>query len=69
MLQTVTYTGNKLARVHSKILFSKEGQDHIAIENTHPAIISMEVFEKVQERIESKTKKYTTAKVPLRIFQ
>lgn len=59
MLQTVTYTGNKLARVHSKSLFSKEGQDHIAIENTHPAIISMDVYEKVQERIESKTKKRT----------
>ncbi|MCD8500708.1 MAG: recombinase family protein [Bacillaceae bacterium] len=54
MLQNPTYTGNKVARLHSSDLFTKQKTikvDPITIENTHPAIISIDVFDRVQEKI------------------
>ena len=60
MLQNPTYTGNKVARLHSKDLFSKykaiNKDGPITIENTHPAIISIDVFDRVQEKL-NETKK------------
>ena len=56
MLQNPTYTGNKVARLHSSDLFTKQKTtrlDPITIENTHPAIISIDVFDRVQEKIGS----------------
>ncbi len=56
MLQNPTYTGNKVARLHSSDLFTKQKTtrlDSITIENTHPAIISIDVFDRVQEKIGS----------------
>jgi len=56
ILTNVTYTGNKLTRVRTKDLFTnrttKHMRDEIAIENCHPPIISMEVFEQSQKRLE-----------------
>jgi len=56
ILSNVTYTGNKLTRVRTKDIFtnktSKHIRDEIAIENCHPPIISMEVFEQAQKRLE-----------------
>ncbi|WP_264807266.1 recombinase family protein [Cytobacillus sp. NCCP-133] len=56
ILTNVTYTGNKLTRVRTKDLFTnkttKHMRDEIAIENCHPPIISMEVFEQTQKRLE-----------------
>ena len=56
ILTNVTYTGNKLTRVRTKDLFTnkttKHIRDEIAIENCHPPIISLEVFEQTQKRLE-----------------
>ncbi|MFZ3578056.1 recombinase family protein [Virgibacillus sp. DJP39] len=65
ILTNVTYTGNKLTRVRTKDLFTnkttKHSRDEIAIENCHSPIISMEVFEQTQKRLEEiKPKKKDT---------
>lgn len=71
MLQNPTYTGNKVARLHSKDLFTKykavNKDGPITIENTHPAIISIDVFDRVQEKLnetEKITRKQSTLKEP-----
>ena len=62
MLQNPTYTGNKVAGLHSIDLFTKQKTESknglITIENTHPAIISIEVFDRVQEKLSSNSKSY-----------
>lgn len=68
ILTNVTYTGNKLTRVRTKDIFTnrttKHIRDEIAIENCHPPIISMEVFEQAKKRLEEikPKKKYTGPK-------
>ena len=68
ILTNVTYTGNKLTRVRTKDLFTnittKHIRDEIAIENCHPPIISMEVFNQTQKRLEElkPKRKYTGPK-------
>lgn len=56
ILTNITYTGNKLTRVRTKDIFTnkttKHIRDEIAIENCHPPIISMEVFNQTQKRLE-----------------
>ena len=57
MLKAYTYTGNRMARTSTRDLFTHKktyhDRDEIEIENTHPAIISREVFDEVQRRIEN----------------
>ena len=54
---TCTYTGNMMARTATRDLFTHKmtyhDREEIEIENTHPPIISREVFDEVQRRIES----------------
>ncbi|MED1601769.1 recombinase family protein [Alkalihalophilus marmarensis] len=61
MLKRPTYTGNKVSRIHSKELFtnkySQGTQDQVMIKNTHPPIISLEVFEQAQERLNQNIQK------------
>lgn len=71
MLQNPTYTGNKVARLHTKDLFTKYNTVNkdgpITIENTHPAIISIDVFDKVQEKlneVKKSLRKQPTLKEP-----
>ena len=56
LLKAYTYTGNRMARTESRDLFTHKKTYHdreeIEIENTHPAIISREVFDEVQRRID-----------------
>ncbi|WP_170270144.1 recombinase family protein [Heliorestis acidaminivorans] len=56
ILTNVTYTGNKLTRVRTKDIFtnktSQGARDQILIENCHQPIISPEVFELAQKRLE-----------------
>ncbi|WP_161974843.1 recombinase family protein [Bacillus timonensis] len=57
LLKAYTYTGNRMARTETRDLFTHKKTYHdreeIEIENTHPPIISREVFDEVQRRIES----------------
>lgn len=57
MLTTYTYTGNMMTRTATRDLFTHKmtyhNREEIEIENTHPPIISREVFDEVQRRIES----------------
>ena len=56
IINNITYTGNKLARQKTGDMFTRTVQsdrrDQILIENCHPAIISTEVFNKAQKRME-----------------
>ncbi|MED1601759.1 recombinase family protein [Alkalihalophilus marmarensis] len=56
ILTNVTYTGSKLTRVRTKDIFTnkttKNIRDQISIENCHPPIISVDVFEETQKRLE-----------------
>ncbi|MGF7186608.1 DNA invertase Pin-like site-specific DNA recombinase [Desulfitispora alkaliphila] len=56
ILTNLTYTGNKLTRERGKDIFTtsatKGKRDQILIENCHPAIISTEVFNLAQKRLE-----------------
>ncbi|MFZ3578063.1 recombinase family protein [Virgibacillus sp. DJP39] len=57
MLKSYTYTGNMIARTATRDLFTHKmtyhDREEIEIANTHPPIISREVFDEVQRRIES----------------
>ncbi|WP_176371488.1 recombinase family protein [Litchfieldia alkalitelluris] len=56
ILTNVTYTGSKLTRVRTKDIFTnkttKNIRDQISIANCHSPIISVDVFEQVQKRLE-----------------
>ncbi|WP_079525504.1 recombinase family protein [Solibacillus isronensis] len=75
MLQNPTYTGNKVARLHSTDLFTKQKtinkDDHITIENTHPAIISIDVFDRAQEKfsLDNKSPRKRTTPAEPHAFQ
>ena len=61
VLKNVTYTGNKLAREITRDLFTNKVQygqrDLVFIENSHEAIISTDLFNLVQKKIEGSTQK------------
>ena len=66
VLTNVTYTGNKLTREMQRDLFTREvkygNRDQVFIENTHEPIISIEVFNQVQKKVEESTQKRGPAK-------
>lgn len=61
VLTNVTYTGNKLSREMQRDLFTRKinygKRDQVFIENTHEPIISIEVFNQVQKKVEETTQK------------
>ena len=71
IIKEIAYTGHKVAMKRQKDLFSnkiKENspyQERYMITNSHPAIISMEVFEKAQERAAEVKKKHSRPKDPV----
>ncbi len=56
IIKNITYTGNKIARTRTKDILTndiKKGiRDEFYFENSHPAIISKDVFDKAQIRVE-----------------
>jgi DNA invertase Pin-like site-specific DNA recombinase len=64
ILTSLIYTGNKIAITRTKDLFTNEiteGQrDQFLFENSHPAIISKEIFDKAQLRVSKKSLKHKT---------
>jgi DNA invertase Pin-like site-specific DNA recombinase len=61
ILMNVTYTGNKLMREQLRDIFTNKVQygqrDQVFIENSNEPIISTEVFNQVQKKIEANTQK------------
>ncbi len=72
LLRKIEYTGNKLTMKRSKDMLTGKvkdddpNQQQYLIENSHPSIISFEVFEKAQERIEQISFKHESFPEPVK---
>jgi|GEM_PF-36968 len=72
LLRKIEYTGNKLTMKRSKDMLTGKvkdddpNQEQYLIENSHPSIISFEVFEKAQERIEQISFKHESFPKPVK---
>jgi DNA invertase Pin-like site-specific DNA recombinase len=71
IINAIAYTGNKLAKARKKDLFtgkvteSGPYKEKYLIENSHPAIISMDVFNRAQERVEKNIRTKKQIRTPI----